>query len=174
MGINPSSYYAIEPAEDDALDDSLSIRQLASIRFTRNNRLLNEIFSEYLVRDSRSLITNQLIEQFKKHLSSLENHQEILKQELASHNDKSDTKKRKFLESSTDFENQLKKLNEFKVTGEQTKAFHDKYYDVFNNQIKENGANNVQLLKELEGIITNNRVSTKLPLWDVNFIFFLV
>lgn len=109
------SHYAIEPAEDDGIDDGQTSKHIASSRFTRNHRLLNEIFSEYCVQDNRSIVTMQRMEQLKKQVTSLELHQDKLKQELQLIEDKYENKKRKFLNSSKDFENEMNKVNDFGI-----------------------------------------------------------
>ena len=107
------SHYAIEPAEDDSLDESLSMRQIALGRYTRNHKLLNEIFNEYSVADNRSIITTQRMDQLKKQVSSLETHQKKLADELKSIEEKHALKKRKIAESSDDFENELTKVGSY-------------------------------------------------------------
>jgi len=107
------SHYAIEPAEDDSLDESLSMRQIALGRYTRNHKLLNEIFNEYSVADNRSIITTQRMDQLKKQVSSLETHQKKLADELKSIEEKHALKKRKIAESSDDFENELNKVGSY-------------------------------------------------------------
>lgn len=107
---NDFSLYAIEPAEDDGIDDSLSVRHVAANRFNRNHRLLNEIFNEYTVPDNRSIVTSQRMEQLKKQVTSLELHQEKLKQELVNIEEKYELKKKKILDASTDFQSELDKV----------------------------------------------------------------
>ena len=128
------SHYAIEPAEDDGIDESLSYKAQASNRFQRNHRLLNEIFNEFCVQDNRSIVTQQRMEQLKKQVASLETHQEKLKQELAQIEDKYEAKKRKFISSSDEFEKELHKLKEFKISEEQENQFYTKHYDTFQKQ----------------------------------------
>ncbi len=106
-----SSHYAIEPAEDDGIDDGLTARHLAAIRFNRNHRLINEIFSEYTIPDNRSIVTSQRMEQLKKQVHSLEQHQEKLKQELLLIEEKNEAKKKKILNASADFEKELSKVS---------------------------------------------------------------
>jgi SWI/SNF-related matrix-associated actin-dependent regulator of chromatin subfamily E protein 1 len=107
-----SSHYAIEPAEDDGIDDGLTARHLAAIRFNRNHRLINEIFSEYIIPDNRSIVTSQRMEQLKKQVHSLEQHQEKLKQELLLIEEKNEAKKRKILNASADFDKELSKVSD--------------------------------------------------------------
>lgn len=109
-GMDMSSYYAIEPAEDDGIDEGISNRQVAANRYYRNHRLLNAIFNEFCVADNRAIITSVRMEQLKKQVHSLEMHQEKLKQELILIDDKYEAKKKRIIDSSQEFENELKKV----------------------------------------------------------------
>lgn len=106
-GIN---HYAIEPAEDDGIDDTLTNKHVSSSRFLRNHRLLADIFNDYVIPDSRSVVTQQRIEQLKKQVTTLELHQEKLNQELQSIEEKYENKKKKMLSSSEDFQNEMNKV----------------------------------------------------------------
>ena len=132
-----SSHYAIEPAEDDSIDDALTSKHIAANRFSRNHRLIGEIFSEYVVPDVRSIITTQRMEQLKKQVLSLENHHEKLKQELQVIEDKFEAKKRKILTNSEDFYNELNKAKEFTVTEEQKSTFFTRHYEQLQKQWSE-------------------------------------
>jgi SWI/SNF-related matrix-associated actin-dependent regulator of chromatin subfamily E protein 1 len=136
-GVDMTCNYAIEPAEDEGIDDGLTMRHVCSARFNRNHRLLNEIFSEYVVPDSRSIVTSQRMEQLKKQVTSLELHQEKLKQELQSIEEKNEAKKRRFLSSSAEFQKEVAKFSEFKVSDEEAKMIFDKQYELLQKQWKE-------------------------------------
>lgn len=146
------SHYAIEPADDDGIDESLSQKSLASIRFQRNHRLLNDIFNEICIQDCRSIVSQQRMEQLKKQVSSLETHQEKLKQELLQIQDKYEAKKRKLISSTKDFEKEIFSLKNFQVSSEQENQFFTKHYEIIQKQWKD-------YLENFTYTITNRNIS---------------
>ncbi|XP_073464068.1 SWI/SNF-related matrix-associated actin-dependent regulator of chromatin subfamily E member 1 isoform X2 [Aquarana catesbeiana] len=109
-------YMSIQPAEDpDDYDDGFSMKHTAAARFQRNHRLISEILSESVVPDVRSVVTTARMQVLKRQVQSLMVHQRKLEAELLQIEDRHQEKKRKFLESTEAFNNELKRLCSLKV-----------------------------------------------------------
>ncbi|XP_024145154.1 SWI/SNF-related matrix-associated actin-dependent regulator of chromatin subfamily E member 1 isoform X4 [Oryzias melastigma] len=109
-------YMSIQPAEDpDDYDDGFSIKHTAAARFQRNHRLISEILSESVVPDVRSVVTTARMQVLKRQVQSLMVHQRKLEAELLQIEDRHQEKKRKFLEATESFNNELKRLCCMKV-----------------------------------------------------------
>lgn len=125
---------SIQPAEDeDDVDDGFSVKHVAAARYMRNHRLINEIFSDICVPDVRSVVTVGRMEVLKKQVSSLQMHQKKLEGELEQIEEKFRGKKRKFLESSEAFKEDLKQVCTKKVD----KAMYQEMLEKAQKQLKE-------------------------------------
>ncbi|KAM6972216.1 SWI/SNF-related matrix-associated actin-dependent regulator of chromatin subfamily E member 1-like [Aplochiton taeniatus] len=109
-------YMSIQPADDpDDFDDGFSIKHSAAARFQRNHRLISEILSESVVPDVRSVVTTARMQVLKRQVQSLMVHQRKLEAELLQIEDRHQDKKRKFIEATESFTNELKRLCRMKV-----------------------------------------------------------
>lgn len=109
-------YMSIQPADDpDDYDDGFSIKHSAAARFQRNHRLISEILSESVVPDVRSVVTTARMQVLKRQVQSLMVHQRKLEAELLQIEDRHQDKKRKFIEATESFTNELKRLCCMKV-----------------------------------------------------------
>ncbi|XP_076852068.1 SWI/SNF-related matrix-associated actin-dependent regulator of chromatin subfamily E member 1 isoform X2 [Brachyhypopomus gauderio] len=109
-------YMSIQPAEDpDDYDDGFSMKHTAAARFQRNHRLISDILSEVVVPDVRSVVTTARMQVLKRQVQSLMVHQRKLEAELLQIEDRHQEKKRRFLESTESFNNELKRLCGLKV-----------------------------------------------------------
>ncbi|MFT7817034.1 SWI/SNF-related matrix-associated actin-dependent regulator of chromatin subfamily E member 1 isoform X1 [Arapaima gigas] len=119
-------YMSIQPAEDpDDYDDGFSMKHTAAARFQRNHRLISEILSDSVVPDVRSVVTTARMQVLKRQVQSLMVHQRKLEAELLQIEDRHQDKKRKFLESTELFTNELKRLCSMKVEVDMEKIAAD-------------------------------------------------
>lgn len=94
------------------------MKHLAAARFYRNHKLITEIFSDVVVPDPRSVVTNNRLQILQRQVESLKMHQKKLDEELQNLEDKFQEKKRTILDSGEIFTNEMCKRFKSKPVSE--------------------------------------------------------
>ncbi|KPM10183.1 HMG (high mobility group) box containing protein [Sarcoptes scabiei] len=106
----PENRYSLQSVDVDNNEEYFSIKHLAAARYFRNNRLVNEIFSDTIVPDVRA-VPQHKIPMLLKQRASLEIYQKKLDAELEQIEQDFQQKKSALLESSRRFQEELKERN---------------------------------------------------------------
>lgn len=97
--------------QEDEEDEYITMKQVASVRFHRNHRLMTEVMSDISVPDPRTVVSKNRLAILTKQVQSLESHKKRLEEEVRQLESKFEQKKRQFLTNSIKFRRELKRIH---------------------------------------------------------------
>lgn len=103
--------FQLQQVEDEDEDAEFAIKHIAAARYQRNHRLITEIFSEAVVPDAKSIVTRPRLENLKRQVQSLMQHQRKLESEIEEMEDKFGTKRKKIMDNSQNFKLKIEELS---------------------------------------------------------------
>jgi len=113
------------------------MKHLAAARFYRNHKLVTEVFSDSVVPDVRTIVTNSRLQVLRKQVESLTMHQNKLDEELKQLEERFQEKKRALIDSSEKFSSELTKRFASKTVDEET---YQKMFDKALEQLRRENA----------------------------------
>ena len=102
--------FQLQQIEDDDDEGDFSIKHVAAARFQRNHRLIVEIFSEAAVPDIKTVVTKPRLENLKRQVQSLMQHQRKLEGEIEEMESKFSAKKQKILDEAKTFADSMEEI----------------------------------------------------------------
>lgn len=142
--------------DDD--DDYLSMKHLATARYYRNHHLVSEIFSESLIPDLRTFVSNKRLATLQNQVNSLEMHKRKLEEELEDMETKFQEKKRAIAEAGENFNAEL--IRRFKS---KPVVDADTYKKMVENAIEQVRKEYATLLKQQQEVPTSDTTSIHVP-----------
>ena len=102
--------FQLQQIEDEDDEGDFSIKHVAAARFQRNHRLIAEIFSEAAVPDIKTVVTKPRLENLKRQVQSLMQHQRKLEGEIEEMESKFSAKKQKVLDEAKKFADSMEEI----------------------------------------------------------------
>lgn len=102
--------FQLQQIEDEDDEGDYSIKHVAAARFQRNHRLIAEIFSEAAVPDIKTVVTKPRLENLKRQVQSLMQHQRKLEGEIEEMESKFSSKKQKILDEAKKFADSMEEI----------------------------------------------------------------
>ncbi|XP_066931706.1 SWI/SNF-related matrix-associated actin-dependent regulator of chromatin subfamily E member 1-like [Clytia hemisphaerica] len=103
--------FQLQQVEDEDDEADFAVKHIATARFQRNHRLITEIFSEAAVPDAKSIVTRPRLENLKRQVQSLMQHQRKLENEIEEMEGKFEAKRKKILDNSESFKVKIEELS---------------------------------------------------------------
>ncbi|KAF6216515.1 hypothetical protein GE061_000858 [Apolygus lucorum] len=136
----------IQPAEDDDdAEEAYSIKHVSYARFLRNQHLIQEIFSDSVVPDVRTIVTTSRMQHFYCKIQSLKMHQKKMESEVEQLVEKFETTKRKLNEASDAFQEELQKYCKRAVDEDYFNEMVEKEYEKLRKERISANNNNITL-----------------------------
>jgi len=103
--------FQLQQVEDDDDEAEFAVKHIAAARFQRNHRLIAEIFGDAAVPDAKTIVTRPRLENLKRQVQSLMQHQRKLENEIEEMEGKFETKRKKIVDNSQEFKVKMEELS---------------------------------------------------------------
>jgi len=103
--------FQLQQIEDDDDEAEFAAKHIAAARFQRNHRLIAEIFGDVAVPDAKTIVTRPRLENLKRQVQSLMQHQRKLENEIEEMEGKFEAKRKKIVDNSQEFKVKMDELS---------------------------------------------------------------